>query len=81
MAADCPRCRDEIARLEEENASLRRTALTLGSIAERLNLALREERRSNHGTRQELARSTGSDMTHGSGSYTASPAERFGKNS
>lgn len=47
MAADCPRCREEIARLEEENASLRRKALALGSVAERLNVALKEERWSN----------------------------------
>jgi hypothetical protein len=47
MPDDCPHCREEIARLVEENASLRRTALALGSVAERLNVALREERRSN----------------------------------
>jgi hypothetical protein len=53
--ADCPQCLDEIARLKAENASLRRMALAMGSLAERLNLALRDERRSNQSTRQELA--------------------------
>jgi hypothetical protein len=54
VAADCAQCQDEIARLREENASLRRMALALGSLAERLNVALREERRPNYPARQEL---------------------------
>jgi len=45
MADDCSRCREELARLTEENASLRRAALAFGSLAERLNLALQEERK------------------------------------
>ena len=44
MADDCSRCREELARLAEENAALRRAALAFGSLAERLNLALQEER-------------------------------------
>lgn len=45
MTDDCSRCREELARLTEENAALRRAALAFGSLAERLNLALQEERR------------------------------------
>ncbi len=45
MADDCAHCREELARLTEENAALRRAALAFGSLAERLNLALQEERR------------------------------------
>jgi len=45
MADDCSHCREELARLTEENAALRRAALAFGSLAERLNLALQEERR------------------------------------
>ena len=45
MADDCSRCREELTRLTEENAALRRAALAFGSLAERLNLALQEERR------------------------------------
>jgi hypothetical protein len=45
MADDCSRCREELARLTEENAALRRAALAFGGLAERLNLALQEERR------------------------------------
>jgi hypothetical protein len=52
MADDCSHCREKLARLTEENAALRRAALAFGGLAERLNLALQEERR----TRQ---RSTG----------------------
>ena len=44
--ADCSHCREELARLTEENAALRRAALAFGGLAERLNLALQEERRS-----------------------------------
>lgn len=46
MADDCSRCREELARLNEENAALRRAALAFGSLAERLNVALKEERTS-----------------------------------
>jgi hypothetical protein len=45
MADDCSRCREELERLTEENTALRRAALAFGSLAERLNLALQEERR------------------------------------
>jgi hypothetical protein len=43
--AVCSHCSEELARLTEENASLRRAALAFGGLAERLNLALQEERR------------------------------------
>jgi hypothetical protein len=45
MADDCSHCREKLARLTEENAALRRAALAFGGLAERLNLALQEERR------------------------------------
>jgi hypothetical protein len=45
MADECSHCREELARLNEENAALRRAALAFGSLAERLNAALQEERR------------------------------------
>jgi len=56
MADDCSHCREKLARLTEENAALRRAALAFGGLAERLNLALQEERRarqrSTSGTRE-----------------------------
>jgi hypothetical protein len=45
MADECSHCREELARLREENAALRRAAMAFGSLAERLNATLREERR------------------------------------
>ena len=45
MADECSHCREELARLNEENAALRRAAMAFGSLAERLNTALIEERR------------------------------------
>jgi hypothetical protein len=45
MADECSRCREELARLTEENVALRRAAITFGSLAERLNVSLQEERR------------------------------------
>ena len=45
MADECSRCREELARLVEENVALRRAAMTFGSLAERLNVSLQEERR------------------------------------
>jgi hypothetical protein len=45
MGDDCLHCREKLARLTEENAALRRAALAFGGLAERLNLALQEERR------------------------------------
>lgn len=53
MADECSRCREELARLTEENLALRRAAMTFGSLAERLNVSLQEERR----TRQRLSTS------------------------
>lgn len=55
--ADCSHCSEELARLTEENAALRRAALAFGGLAERLNLALQEERRS----RQRPATGTSRD--------------------
>jgi len=49
MADECSHCREELARLNEENAALRRAAIAFGSLAERLNATLQEERR----TRQQ----------------------------
>ena len=64
MADDCSHCREELARLTEENAALRRAALAFGGLAERLNLALQEERRS----RQRSAGGSrdAEPVTHGS---------------
>ena len=62
--ADCSHCSEELARLTEENAALRRAALAFGGLAERLNLALQEERRS----KQRPAASTSRD--------SAEPANR-----
>ena len=45
MADECSHCREELARLNEENAALRRAAIAFGSLAERLNATLQEERR------------------------------------
>src|SRR5688500_12852019 len=45
MADECSHCREELARLTEENAALRRSALAFGGLAERLSVALQEERR------------------------------------
>ena len=52
MADECSHCREELARLTEENAALRRSALAFGGLAERLSVALQEERRAGrrHGT-------------------------------
>jgi anti-sigma factor RsiW len=52
MTDQCPRCREELARLREENALLRRAADTFGQLAERLDLALQEERRSGRNRRR-----------------------------
>jgi hypothetical protein len=46
----CSRCREEVARLTEENATLRRSALAFGGLAERLSVALQEERRAGRAT-------------------------------
>jgi len=57
MANECSRCREELARLTEENAALRRAAMTFGGLAERLNVSLQEERRARQrpGTSREGA--------------------------
>lgn len=44
-AAGAEDYREELARLTEENIALRRSALTFGRLAERLHVALEEERR------------------------------------
>ncbi len=45
MTDKCQCCREELARLREENSLLRRAADTFGQLAERLDVALKEERR------------------------------------
>ena len=45
MADEYSHWREELARLTEENVALRRAALAFGGLAERLNVALQEERR------------------------------------
>ena len=57
MADECSHCREELARLTEENAALRRSALAFGGLAERLSVALQEERRAGrrHGTSRDGA--------------------------
>lgn len=57
MADECSHCREELARLNEENAALRRAAIAFGSLAERLNATLQEERR----TRQQRQPRDGSE--------------------
>jgi hypothetical protein len=57
MADECSHCREELARLHEENAALRRAAIAFGSLAERLNATLQEERR----TRQQRPPRDGSE--------------------
>ena len=71
MADDCSRCREELARLTEENAALRRAALAFGGLAERLNLALQEERRA----RQRL--SSASREATDPVSHSATPVTRI----
>jgi hypothetical protein len=46
MTERCQCCREELARLREENVLLRRAADSFGQLAERLDIALKEERRS-----------------------------------
>jgi hypothetical protein len=57
MADECSHCREELVRLTEENAALRRSALAFGGLAERLSVALQEERRAGqrHGTSRDGA--------------------------
>lgn len=56
--ADCSHCSEELARLTEENVALRRAALAFGGLAERLNLALQEERRSKQRSAAGTSRDT-----------------------
>jgi hypothetical protein len=53
----------KIARLEEENRQLRRSAAAFGELAERLNEALRRERRRREVERNADAKIT-KDRTH-----------------
>ena len=53
MTEKCQCCREELARLREENSLLRRAADTFGQLAERLDAALREERRSGRSRRRQ----------------------------
>lgn len=46
-------CQQRLARLEEENEALRDAAGVFGGLAERLNHALRDERRRGRDRRQE----------------------------
>jgi predicted RNase H-like nuclease (RuvC/YqgF family) len=46
-------CQATIARLEEENRQLRKSAAAFGQLAERLNEELRRERRRRESPRQE----------------------------
>jgi hypothetical protein len=48
-------CIETVQRLEEENEQLRRAAGAFGQLAERLNQALKEERR-NHTDRRQSPR-------------------------
>lgn len=47
-------CLENVQRLEEENSELRRSAGEFGQLAERLNVALREERRAAADRRQQV---------------------------
>jgi predicted RNase H-like nuclease (RuvC/YqgF family) len=47
-------CLETVQRLEEENSDLRRAAGEFGQLAERLNVALREERRIADDRRQQV---------------------------
>jgi hypothetical protein len=71
MADDCAHCREELVRLLEENTALRRAALAFGGLAERLNLALQEERRLRQ--RSNGARDTAEALNYSS---TAAPRVR-----
>jgi len=72
MADDCSHCREKLARLTEENAALRRAALAFGGLAERLNLALQEERQA----RQRSA-ATPFEATKDAGSHASTPVPRL----
>jgi hypothetical protein len=57
MDEECSHCRAELARLTEENAALRRAAITFGTLAERLNASLQEARQARQ--RQSTSRDAG----------------------
>jgi anti-sigma factor RsiW len=65
------RCRAEVARLQAENADLRRASESFGRLAERLNRELRAERRmktaSGGGARQATGRRGGTVSWRGVG--------------
>lgn len=46
MSDELDKCRQELAEIKAENATLRKAAEAFGALAERLNQALQEERRS-----------------------------------
>jgi len=52
------RCHEEIRRLKAENHDLRRASETFGYLAERLNMALRAERRLRETDRRQVSRET-----------------------
>ncbi len=52
------RCHEEIRRLTAENQDLRRASETFGYLAERLNQALRAERRLRDTDRRQAPRET-----------------------
>ena len=64
MADECSRCREELARLTEENLALRRAAITFGSLAERLNVSLQEERRARPSFEDDYLPATTSSSKH-----------------
>jgi hypothetical protein len=75
MADDCSHCREELARLTEENAALRRAALAFGGLAERLNLALQEERLARQRS-SNASRETADAVSHSAASVTRVRAHR-----
>ena len=80
MADDCSRCREELARLTEENAALRRAALAFGGLAERLNLALQEERRAQQRA-SVVSREATDPITHSAAPVARVPDERIHESS
>ena len=68
MADDCSHCREKLARLTEENAALRRAALAFGGLAERLNVALQDERRARQRSAGTSFEATAETVGHASGS-------------
>lgn len=52
-------CQETVRHLEEENHELREAAGTFGQLAERLNSALREERRQSAADRRSVRRNYG----------------------